>query len=195
MHDHLADMQILQHSRKKVQLLTKLVEPFIQAESGGRQRQGTGLGLVLSAQYVRLMGGELTLESKPGRGSRFSFRVPFQSVPDCEGAPASKVADPNPGPERRPSAADQDEGAMIDPPPGVAAGLAPESVAVRLAHYPDTWLEALRYAVKIGDFVRIGRLLEQIAGQDPALDETLGHWAYVFDQEAFLKALDGQRRS
>ncbi len=52
-----------------------LFKPFTQTASGRRIQQGTGLGLVLSKQYVRLMGGELIVASTPGLGSRFSFTL------------------------------------------------------------------------------------------------------------------------
>jgi CheY-like chemotaxis protein/HPt (histidine-containing phosphotransfer) domain-containing protein len=41
---------------------------------------GTGLGLAVSSQLVKLMGGEFTVSSKTGRGSRFEFTVDFKRV-------------------------------------------------------------------------------------------------------------------
>ncbi len=46
-----------------------------------RQAQGTGLGLYISREFIRLLGGELWLErSEPGKGSVFAFTLPFVKV-------------------------------------------------------------------------------------------------------------------
>ena len=44
----------------------------------GRRAQGAGLGLEISGNLVRLMGGEITVDSVPGEGSRFCFDLPLQ---------------------------------------------------------------------------------------------------------------------
>ena len=61
-----------------------IFEAFAQAdESVTRQYGGTGLGLTISARLVGMMGGEIGLESEPGRGSVFSFQLLFASpTPD-----------------------------------------------------------------------------------------------------------------
>ncbi|MBN1877530.1 MAG: GAF domain-containing protein [Anaerolineae bacterium] len=52
-----------------------LFDPFVQASSGREFTEGTGLGLPISQQFVRLMGGDITVKSEVGRGSVFLFDV------------------------------------------------------------------------------------------------------------------------
>ncbi|MBB1076647.1 PAS domain S-box protein [Rhodoferax sp. 4810] len=64
-----------------------LFQPFTQADSTTtRQFGGTGLGLSIVARMAELMGGQVGLQSQPGQGSRFWFRVPAQ-VPPMSVAP------------------------------------------------------------------------------------------------------------
>jgi len=57
--------------------VAQIFEPFVQ---GGRDpneaRQGVGLGLAISRQLARLMGGDLTTESVEGKGSVFTLELP-----------------------------------------------------------------------------------------------------------------------
>jgi signal transduction histidine kinase/CheY-like chemotaxis protein len=308
--------------------LAPLFEPFHQTASGRQHQGGTGLGLVLCHQLVRLMGGELHVESRPGLGSRFAFTLTllpvnakrstgFQPVPNWleagatlgleAGQPVCRVLIVDDEPDNRAPLRALLEGLNPQPPvlelreaadgreaialwetwqprvvfmdmrmpvlsgeeatraikarlaarsasrgrdtrapgtlvvaltasaingdrtrfsacgcdaiarkpfiaeelfaileqrvglrfvrapaaPAAAARLSPDAVAARLAARPADWRAGLQAAVELGDFGRIGTLLEQVPDPDPAFQATLTHWAYNYDLEAFTRALGG----
>jgi CheY-like chemotaxis protein len=81
--------------------LKRLFQSFAQAdESMTRKFGGTGLGLKISQDLVHAMGGEIQVESEPGKGSRFWFSLPAIAAPVPEEA-LEQV--PERVPERRPS--------------------------------------------------------------------------------------------
>lgn len=59
--------------------MQRLFQPFVQLDSSlSREAPGTGLGLALVAQMVRLHGGNVSLESKLNEGSRFTVTLPWE---------------------------------------------------------------------------------------------------------------------
>jgi signal transduction histidine kinase len=52
-------------------------DPFWRAQPGTSKSRGTGIGLALVRDYVRLMGGDVGVRSQPGSGSTFFFTLPL----------------------------------------------------------------------------------------------------------------------
>jgi PAS domain S-box-containing protein len=71
--------------------MDSLFKPFAQTESGRKAQEGTGLGLPISQQFVKLMGGEMTVTSSVGHGSIFRFDIKV-GIPDAVEIQVAKTA-------------------------------------------------------------------------------------------------------
>jgi two-component system, NtrC family, sensor kinase len=73
----------------------KLFQEFSQASSVTASKYGgTGLGLAISKRFCQMMGGDITVESEPGRGSTFTIRLPRIVEVPKEAMPANLAARP-----------------------------------------------------------------------------------------------------
>jgi signal transduction histidine kinase/CheY-like chemotaxis protein len=63
--------------------LDKIFKPFSQINTTrNSNHKGTGLGLVIAAELIELMGGNIRVKSRPGTGTTFSFTACFQTCPE-----------------------------------------------------------------------------------------------------------------
>ncbi|WP_432377291.1 ATP-binding protein [Duganella sp. P38] len=93
----------------------RIFEPFIQADGPGA-KEGTGLGLTISREFVQLMGGTLALQSAPGQGATFHFAVTVQVAEEAPAPGHDEVSPLEPQQRRRVLIADDnaDGGALME---------------------------------------------------------------------------------
>jgi adenylate cyclase len=128
--------------------MERLFQEFSQADSSTtRKYGGTGLGLAISQRFCRMMGGDISVQSDPGRGSTFTIRLPANVV----GIDTAAAA-PETSPRMRAAATSHDAPLIVvadDDPTGrevVARFLEREGFSVALA---DGGREALRLVRKL----------------------------------------------
>ena len=77
----------------------KLFQEFSQASSATASKYGgTGLGLAISRRFCQMMGGDITVESEPGRGSTFTIRLPRIVEAPNEGVVSDRTPTEQPAP-------------------------------------------------------------------------------------------------
>lgn len=138
--------------------LESIFVPFTQTRYS--DRSGTGLGLSICQQFVRLLGGEITVTSKLGQGSVFRFQIPIKIAPQPDNS-ATAVPNLNFTPAKLQKLSKSD-----------------------LANMPSEWIEKLRYAAIAVDRELLIQLIADIPGDRSILAEALAKLTdnYCFDE-------------
>src|SRR3989440_4803836 len=141
--------------------IVTIFQEFTQADASMTRRYGgPGLGLTISRRLTALMGGELAVVSEPGRGSEFSFTLPFPVDPDLAQAPLPGVPASLGG--RRILVVDDNETNRRI----LRDMLGAEGVAVDEAAGADAGLAALKRARRDGTLHDLAILDAQMPGRD-----------------------------
>lgn len=149
--------------------LERLFQRFSQGDAGiARRYGGTGLGLEISRTLARMMGGDISVWSRPGQGSCFTVLLP---LPECDALPAAaaQVSAPVPSPQSSDT---------------VQAAAGPLDILV-VEDDPSSRL----YLSTLLD--QLGHRVRQVSDGAQALDALNEHWADVVLMDMHMPVLDG----
>jgi PAS domain S-box-containing protein len=168
----------------------QLFQPFNQFKRGIKAQEGTGLGLAIGRSYARLMGGDITVTSRPGEASLFLFEMPLEPA-----EAGLSQSDPHHVAGTLPTArvhlrSEEESARQSTPLP-----LLPSSVKPRqLSELPADLIEQLHTAVQQGEKERLDQLIQQVGGHNQQSAAALKAFAENYDYDALSSLLADTKR-
>ena len=150
-----------------------LFEAFVQTSAGKRFYGGTGLGLPISRKFVQLMGGDISVSSRPAEGSLFAFTILCH-----KGRPPDES-------ERNLNLLLMQDKTQ----PPLPRCLSDAEMQESLAALDPELLRAFEHALVTADISEIRLILEQIGGRNSVLRDRLHTLVENFDYVKILKLL------
>jgi signal transduction histidine kinase len=151
-------------------------DPCLHSDFGKQIQQGGGLGLHISHEYVRLMGGTMTYDSDRAQGTRFYIQIPITITRDLDLTGSSKAEAPSP------FLADS-----YSPPLGASSSPHLTEVLTQLS--PD-WVNQIEQAAIKGSDCDLERLIEQLPEKFSDLRTYLKHANLNFQFDKIIKLVE-----
>lgn len=159
---------------------TRIFEPFIQAEGPGA-KEGTGLGLTISREFVQLMGGVLSVQSVRGAGATFRFTICAPVADAAQLAAAGSISAREMQRARR---------LLTAPPEGAGLRTAVPLAAADLAQLAPDLRAQLKAALQELNLARVALLLEPLPPELHAVVDGIEHMVRLHQYPQLCTLLD-----
>ncbi|MEG4986408.1 PAS domain S-box protein [Microcoleus sp. BR0-C5] len=157
--------------------LETIFELLVQTSSEKKVQTGTGLGLNISREFIRLMGGDITVESEVGQGTIFKFDIQVVTAAGA-GEVINTYAEVN----------DLSQSSSM-----VQEKISDSAAIFTLDSKPKVspeWTRNLKQAVREADFDLIATSIEEIGSDNDVFAEVLRNHLYNFDYQKILDLID-----
>jgi hypothetical protein len=147
----------------------RIFEAFTQTKNGHDKKEGTGLGLTISRQFARRLGGDIKVSGVVDQGAVFEFTVLVK--------PATVVE------------VESHETASFQK--SSSCGLSAEAFKAAIGRLPKGALNELKTAIELSDMDRIAHVIAEIGASHGALANGLTELVDTFQFDRLLAFLEG----